>query len=68
MQTTMVTDGAALAVQRVRDLERAVHALQSRLAAMPATAARNAGQREEITRLLSEVVLFRIALADKKSS
>lgn len=59
-----VPNDVALAVRRVYDFERAVNALQSSLAAMPA-AARDAGQREEITRLLSEVALFRIALADK---
>lgn len=57
--------GAMLAVRRVRDLERAVGALRLALAAMPAGEAGGPEQREKIARLLCEVALFRIALADK---
>ncbi|NRR34171.1 hypothetical protein HSX11_28765 [Oxalobacteraceae bacterium] len=53
------------AVQRAHDLARAVQLLRSTLAAMPAPAARTPENHEEIARLLAEVALFRIALADK---
>lgn len=53
------------AAQRALDLEQAVLLLRNTLAAMPVPAARTPENCEEIARLLAEVALFRIALADK---
>lgn len=60
-----VSRAALQAVQRVRDLECAVRKLRKELDGMSAEAARQPARREEIVRLLSEVALFRLALADK---
>jgi hypothetical protein len=49
-------------MQRVRDLEREVIILRQTLAAMPEGAGRNQEWKDEVVRLLSEVVLFRLAL------
>jgi len=71
MQTTdaapqTATLAAAIpAAQRVGELERAVSRLRSDLAAMPPELARSPEQWAQIARLLSEVALFRIALANK---
>jgi hypothetical protein len=53
------------ALRRVQALEQAVSRLRRDLAAMPEAAARSPEQRDRIVRLLSEVALFRIALANK---
>ena len=71
MQTTdaapqTATLAAAIpAVQRVSELGRAVERLRRDLEAMPPELARSPEQRARIARLLSEVALFRIALANK---
>lgn len=49
-------------VQRVCDLEREVAILRNTLAAMPDAAGREQIWKDEVVRLLSEVVLFRLAL------
>ncbi|HWW71133.1 MAG TPA: hypothetical protein VN089_14425 [Duganella sp.] len=60
----MVTTGQALeSVQRVCELEREVAVLRNTLAAMPPSTAQNQEWKDEIARLLSEVALFRLALA-----
>lgn len=60
----MVTTGQTLdSVQRVLELEREVAVLRETLAAMPPSTARNQQWKDEVARLLSEVVMFRLALA-----
>jgi hypothetical protein len=60
------TLAAAIPVaQRVGELARAVSRLRSELEAMPPELARSPEQWAQIARLLSEVALFRIALANK---
>ncbi|HEX7983357.1 MAG TPA: hypothetical protein VF616_07560 [Duganella sp.] len=60
----MVTTGQALeSVQRVCELEREVAVLRATLAAMPPSTAQNQQWKDELARLLGEVVLFRLALA-----
>jgi hypothetical protein len=74
MQTTdAAPQTAALAValpavQRVCELERAVGRLRAELEASPLEVARSPEQWARIARLLSEVALFRIALANKKDT
>jgi len=48
-------------VQRVRELEREVALLRSTLASLPA-GGRDQEWKDEVVRLLSEVVLFRLSL------
>ena len=57
----LITAEAVDQVQRVRELEREVAILRNTLAAMPA-AGRNQEWKDEVVRLLSEVVLFRLSL------
>ena len=49
-------------VQRVGELEREVAVLRSTLAGMPANSLEEQEWKDEVVRLLSEVVLFRLAL------
>lgn len=49
-------------VQRVCELERDVAVLRSMMAAAPDTEGREQIWKDEVVRLLSEVVLFRLAL------
>jgi len=49
-------------LRRIRELEREVALLRATLAAMPADALRRQECKDEVVRLLSEVVLFRLAL------
>ena len=49
-------------VQRVRDLEREVAVLRATLLSMPAGSRDEQEWKDEVVRLLSEVVLFRLAL------
>lgn len=59
----MVTTGQTLdSVQRVLELEREAAVLRETLAAMPPSTARNQQWNDEVARLLSEVVMFRLAL------
>ena len=59
----MVTGVEAFeSVRRVRDLEQQVALLRRTLAAMPADGGRDQAWKDEVVRLLSEVVLFRLAL------
>lgn len=60
-----ISDAAILAARRVRALERAVCDLRSSLAGAPGAAMDDTERRAQIARLLSEVTLFRIALADR---
>jgi hypothetical protein len=49
-------------VQRVRELEREVAVLRATLTSMPAGSLDEQEWKDEVVRLLSEVVLFRLAL------
>lgn len=58
----VISAQAVDSVQRVCDLEREVAILRNTLAAMPDAAGREQVWKDEVVRLLSEVVLFRLAL------
>ena len=60
----VITAEAADQVQRVLELEREVALLRITLAATPA-AGRNQEWKDEVVRLLSEVVLFRLSLGQE---
>ena len=52
-------------VQRVRDLELEVEILRRTLAAMPDAARQDQQWKDEVVRLLGEVVMFRLALGQE---
>lgn len=52
-------------VARARELEREVMVLRQALAAMPANAVPSQQWQDDIARLLSELLLFRLALEGK---
>ena len=59
----MVVSGEPFeSVQRVRELEREVAVLRATLANIPAGSVDEQEWKDEVVRLLSEVVLFRLAL------
>jgi predicted alpha/beta-hydrolase family hydrolase len=60
-----ISDAAMQAARRVRELERAVRDLRTSLSAASGAAMDDTERRAHIARLLSEVTLFRIALADR---
>jgi hypothetical protein len=49
-------------MQRIGELEREVALLRATLASLPAGALQRQEWKDEVVRLLSEVVLFRLAL------
>ncbi len=55
---------AIKALQSARALQSEVRLLRGALDARPAVDGRDLASREEIVRLLSKVILFRLALAD----
>jgi hypothetical protein len=58
----VISDQARTSVQRVGELELEVEILRHSLAAMPAAALQDQQWKDEVVRLLGEVVLFRLAL------
>jgi hypothetical protein len=60
-----ISASAVLAARRVRALEQAVCDLRASLEGAAGTAMDDTERRAQIVRLLSEVTLFRLALADR---
>jgi hypothetical protein len=58
---------ALRALQGARELECEATLLRSVIDAMPPAVRRDPASKEEIVRLLSKVILFRLALTDSKS-
>jgi hypothetical protein len=61
-EAMVISAQAVDSVQRVCELEREVAILRRTLAAMPDAAGGEQVWKDEVVRLLSEVVLFRLAL------
>lgn len=60
-----ISAAAVLAARRVCALEQAVSDLRASLEGAPGAAMDESERRAQIARLLSEVTLFRLALADR---